>query len=130
MKRLVLAAALAALACTSHASTVWVMQNSYHFDRTVHYNETNPGLMLESHGVIVGGYVNSYGKSSTLAGGVWRPIEYGAFKAGVMGGLVTGYKSPFMAAVVSSYSFGHFSVQLSVVPVKQGVATLQIGWSE
>lgn len=126
---MIVGAALAVCSEVSHADAVWVMTNSYHFDRSGNMNEQNPGLMYEHNGVVTGVYKNSYSKTTAFVGGVWRPVQIGDFQAGIVAGVGTGYDRPFGAAVVASYSFGKFAVQAVVVPVPKGVVTLQLGWS-
>ena len=71
---------------------------SYHFDenRDDDFDEFNYGAGYnyqynEDIYLILGAFNNSYGKGSVYAGGKWLPIEYKFFKAGVVGGVVTGY---------------------------------------
>lgn len=85
---------------------------SYHYDRSLHLNEVNPGLGItyKSHGLLAaaaGYYDNSYDHTTfyLLGGPVWH---YGPFRAGVLVGAVSGYERDthmhWTPAVVPTFS--------------------------
>jgi hypothetical protein len=97
MKRL-LAVGLALATLPAYADT-WVSATtvSYHLDREQRFNERNPGLGIE-HGLtentraVAGFYKNSIYRESAYVGASWAPLIAGNVRAGVVGGVITGYR--------------------------------------
>lgn len=110
------------------ADDLLISTTSYHYDRSQHLNETNPGVIYESNsGLVAGTYYNSYRKQTVLLGWAWRPLQYAGLSAGVAAAAVTGYRLPYMAAVSLRYSFRGYVANVMAVPAKQGVIGLSIG---
>ena len=98
MKAILLAALLATCALPASADTYLNIAGvSYHGDRSGNWNEKNPGIGIEHDGYIAGYYRNSYNKDTVYAGYAWRPLQAGAFKAGVIVAAASGYHSPVVA---------------------------------
>lgn len=103
---------------------------SYHWDREEtkkrDFNEVNPGLGIEyDNGEwrgMLGQYLNSHRKNSNYALAGYTPYikntDYGTFKAGLIGGAVTGYNESAvpMAGLLGSYQNGKFGLNLMAVP--------------
>lgn len=96
MTRSVLIAFLALAALSAHAAAddrahIHLGQWSWHFNRTVAWNETNDLIALEYKNVFVGSFVNSYGDRSYTA--AYRlPHQMGPLDLGLKVGAVYGYK--------------------------------------
>lgn len=99
---------------------------AYHWDRdAVHargFSENNPGLGYErgvgSLKYMAGGYENSMRKHSLYALLGYQPIQIGNFKAGVVGGGVTGYQhgvDPVGGALLS-YDGKDYGANLVLTP--------------
>ena len=103
---------------------------AYHLDRQAtrekNFNESNFGLGLERNDgnslQMIGSYKNSMNKISYYALVGYTPLvvdsKYGSFKAGVIGGLVTGYDIPVVPALgaLMSYQYKDIGVNLTVTP--------------
>lgn len=73
---------------------------SYHFDRRQQWNERNPGAGVECRNLVAGYYRNSYHRDTWYAGYAWRPraLTLGPVRAGLIGGVTTGYDLPVLIA--------------------------------
>ena len=103
---------------------------AYHWDRNAvkekNFNEVNPGLGIEyDNGKwrgMLGNYLNSMRGNSNYGLLGYTPIikntDYGTFKAGMIGGGVTGYDLPIapVAGLLGSYQNGKFGLNLMAVP--------------
>ena len=142
-KPLFTALLLASAVFNASAADVWVsgMATSYHADRSANYNESNPGVGLEidpedsSLKYVLNVYKNSFGNVSVLVAAAWTPVKLGAFKAGVVGGAVSGYplyheKFGPVAALLVTYEGEKYGVNLITIPQLRekatSVATLQV----
>lgn len=108
----------------------WYMdQNvgSYHFDRQavkdLNFSENNPGLGIErdngDHRQMAGFYKNSERNPSVYGLYGYTPFHLGDnFKAGIIGGGVTGYKMPIapVAGLIGTYQGKNLGVNVTVVP--------------
>jgi len=112
---------------------------SYHFERDLGYNEFNYGLgyehELSSDLTIAGGvYKNSLRRASFYLLGNYYPFELGAgFRAGVTGGLMSGYHhAAIIPAVMPTIEWRgqRVAIQAYVVPTVKpyvdGAVVLQI----
>ena len=102
---------------------------SYHFDRDKDYNERNLGIGYERHSgqwsFLTGYYKNSYYKDTVYLMAGYLPLRYENWRAGVVGGLVTGYESPFLAGGVVSYNGRRYGLNIILAPV---AIALQVKW--
>lgn len=98
---------------------------SYHFERDLGHNEFNYGLGYERDvrddlSWSAGVYKNSIRRATFYGLLNWYPFDMGAgFRAGVSGGLMTGYhKSPVIATLMPTLEWRgeHLAVQAYVVP--------------
>jgi hypothetical protein len=84
--------------------SVDVNLTAHHWNRTdvaqQHLNEFNPGVGLHftdgNYHKLIGVYKNSDSKLSTYALIAWTPINVGIAHVGAVGGVVTGYSSPYI----------------------------------
>lgn len=83
----------------------WLVVNGLakHLDGELHCNSTTSGLGYEREHTrtlraTVGFYRNSNCRWSAYAAEAWTPLELGAVRAGVLGGVVTGYTARIMPA--------------------------------
>lgn len=126
--------ALVAIAWAAVSSAQdWIVTNglAYHFEKGKNYNWLTAGVGFEKSlpekfgaGLRVAGgfYLNSNRNWSTYVAGVWLPLEYGDFRAGLLGAAVTGYKAtvtPAPGAVVS-YEQRQYGFNLVGVPTADG----------
>jgi hypothetical protein len=104
---------------------------SYHFDRDKDYNERNLGLGYERHSgqwsFLTGYYRNSYYKDTVYLMAGYQPfyLQFGNWRGGIVGGLVTGYDSPFLAGGVVSYNGRRYGLNIILAPV---AIALQVKW--
>jgi len=119
----VLAAALALLApVSSHALELTLPVYARHaLDVPYKGGNWNPntygiGVETEDHAVM-GGYYNSFYKYSAYVGYAWRPLEYKRVTAGIVAGLISGYKYPVMAMFsVKAYIYEGVAIEFLAVP--------------
>lgn len=94
MVRIAVALMLAALSVQASARepiNLHLGQWSWHFNRTVAWNETNDLIAIEYRNVFVGSFVNSYGDRSYTA--AYRlPYAMGPLDLGIKLGAVYGYQ--------------------------------------
>ncbi len=103
---------------------------SYHFDRTMGFNEKNYGLGIEYNidkdfSLAVGRFKNSeYHMSNYFTLG-YQPIHYGDFKLGATVGVVNGYKGLYneksgdyfpMISPMLTYEKNNFGVNFLIIP--------------
>jgi hypothetical protein len=91
---------------TSHADT-WLSLGggTVHFCQSCAYNDFNPGIGIQKDysddlRLIGGSYYNSFYKATFYGGASYQPLQYGLFRFGIMGGVVTNYNNlhvPVMA---------------------------------
>lgn len=84
-----------------------------------HCNDLTTGLGVEHNGYAAGFYRNSNCKWSAYAAKAWLPITAGHWRAGVLGGLVTGYAtSPVLpvAALSITYEGRRYGLNLIGIP--------------
>jgi|SRR5581483_1438898 len=130
LRWLFLAGAGVAFACNAQD---WLVGSGLakHLDGGEHCNSVTEGLGLEHGDYAVGFYRNSNCRWSTYAARAWMPIRAGAVRAGLLGGVVTGYQTPVMpaAAGVVSFEGERYGANLILVPpagrASPGVAWLQ-----
>lgn len=89
---------------------------SYHSDRNAGYNEHNRGVGIEYQSYVAGYYKNSTHQDTFYAGYVWRPIDFGYVKAGILAGVVTGYQVPLIAVPTINIGTDNYSVDLIFAP--------------
>jgi hypothetical protein len=104
------------------------------------YNNDTPGIgaLCPINGdwsLAAGTYFNSVRKQSAYAGAAWQPLKLGPVKAGLYGGLVTGYSEgamPFAAAVLSFNLWRGVDAHLIAVPKVEGLtpATAALSFSK
>lgn len=100
---------------------------SYHAEPG--YNNDTPGIgaLCPVNGdwsLAAGTYFNSMSKQSVYAGFLWQPVRLGPVKAGLYGGLATGYiydVVPFAAFALSVPIGKSFEVHLAMVPKVKGI---------
>lgn len=110
---------------------------SYHAEPG--YNNDTPGIgalcpIDGDWSLAAGTYFNSVRKQSVYAGAVWQPIKLGPVKAGLYGGLVTGYRKgamPFGAVAFSANLWRGVDAHLIAVPKVEGLtpATAALSFS-
>ena len=112
--------------CSVACADTWLSMGggSVHVCHTCGYNNFNPGVGLQ-HDVgadlrVLGGlYYNSYHKTTVYAGAAYQPLQHGAIRFGVMGGLVTNYKNlrvPVMALPALSIEGTRFGIDILGFP--------------
>lgn len=72
---------------------------SYHFATNNHFNQTNPGVIVDVGPVVVGTYYNSYYKNSTFVAYDYNLAEGRYGEVGILVGAITGYRAPVMASL-------------------------------
>jgi hypothetical protein len=100
------------LVSTSCLADTWISigGGTDHFCHTCGYNNFNPGLGIQHDydkdvKLIAGGYYNSFRKVSFYGGAAYQPLQYGVFKFGLIGAVVSNYNNlriPVMALPVVS----------------------------
>jgi len=142
-KRLLLACSftvLCGLAWPAQArwhAVLHTLSHHYHQPSTRHWNENNWGLGLrrevgDTTAVQLGAYHNSNFDTSAYFIGEWTPLELGVLRAGVFGGLVSGYKVPLAAGLVGRAQLGPYSAAVRLVPKayksSSAVLSLELGY--
>lgn len=87
-------------------------------------NENNPGIFAkyyasESVTYEIGVFKNSIRNTSVSVGGSWQPLSFGPIKAGMFGGIASGYCNGFMpiGGLVLTYSASkHFDIEFVATP--------------
>lgn len=112
---------------------------SFHFERNMGFNESNPGFGLEysinkDWSVAGGRFKNSEYNQSNYLTVAYQPLDFFGFKLGLAGGVMDGYsgpnnkynKKPFPVLLpVMSYEHKNFGVNILWVPqVKTDAATI------
>lgn len=122
---------LVLLSASAIADSIQVPMASMHF-QDGDYNEINPGLIYErdmtDHFSLIGGaYLNSYDKTSVVAG---AEVQYGAF--GVQAGLATGYKDLHghkfqpTGTLFSEIKLLKSKLRVSIIPHKEGAVVFSV----
>jgi hypothetical protein len=142
MKRLVLTLVLIFSFAPAHGQSVTAVRvygASYHINRAVDFNETNPGLELELNGAWkVGGYENSY--SNTLGNPTrlsvyasrhasYSPLSFIEF--GLSYGLIFGYGNFIGRNIYTPLPFASpsMSVKMGQIQVNANVVGPAFGFS-
>jgi hypothetical protein len=107
-----------------HAQT-WIVGNGivHHIGGAQHcHNTFTPGVGLELGNTALGVYSNSNCRWSAYAAQAWTPLRYGPLRAGVIGGLVSGYSAPMLpvAAFIASLEGQKYGVNLLLIPPPGG----------
>lgn len=111
---------------------------SKHYGSSKSYNEMNYGagitVMRGGLGVSAGAYKNSFNRISAYLSGRVMTRRYGNVRAGIEGGIVTGYVSgvsPMIVPVLSLYATDYVVLNMRYLPAIGGitpaVASLSIG---
>jgi len=106
--------------------------HAHHWNRTdvaqQHLNEINPGIGLRfvdgDYHKMVGVYKNSDRKLSTYAMLAWTPINLGPAHIGAVGGVITGYSSPYIPAAglyASINLTGRANLNITLVPTIRSI---------
>jgi hypothetical protein len=124
MRAILLALSLVAGTAQS-AELIYVTSGwaSKHFNADRSYNERNYGIgvqrqVADDWSVSAGVYRNSLDRTTVYVGGTWTPIAFGSFRAGVFGGLATGYDYavvPFGGPMLEA-RIGRVMAQAVVIP--------------
>ena len=106
---------------------------SKHIGADRQFNENNNGIGYATpKGVLLGYYLNSLGKPSFYAAQELKtdPVNLGpvAFRAGLLGGAVTGYGKPLTPLLMPEVTgtVGDTTAALGVVPPVSGVTPLTL----
>ena len=101
---------------------------SYHFDRSSNFNNDNYGIgYVLDNGVVAGTFRNSLDNQTLYAGYLWRFHP----RVGLIVGAATGYEYPIVPAAILNFNAPiskQLSLHLNILPIKQGVANLAIGY--
>lgn len=125
--------ACSTVAAQEHTDTkdgqIWLNAGglSYHFNRSIGYNERNFGMGVEykidaEKSIVAGFYRNSVRTQTRYLGWVWAPIELGVFRAGAVIGVADGYADMRgghffpMALPALSYEGERYGVNFTVIP--------------
>jgi len=110
---------LALASLTGHAEGLSLQLHgaSHHVNAKRTFNEANLGLGLryqQSNTVSFQGgfYDNSVNKTTVYLLAQWEPLSLGSFRAGVFGGVASGYQLPVVAGGMVSYK----AITLRVIP--------------
>jgi hypothetical protein len=126
---MILALIFAAAWSAACAAQDWIVTNglAYHFEKGHDYNWLTAGVgfektVREKIRVAGGFYLNSNRAWSTYVAAVWLPLEYGNFKAGLLGAAVTGYKATVTPApaMVLAYEQRNYGFNVVGVPDADG----------
>lgn len=118
------AAALALAASTALACepTVGIHVATYHFDRSAHYREVNPGLYVMCDGYTAGVYANSVRSTSAYLG---YTVALGPVDVTL--GAVTGYRRQVLPMLVPSVRIADH-VRIAFLPPIPGEPKTQGGF--
>ena len=125
----------------SFKEKLWISPGmvSFHFERNMGFNESNPGFGLEyslnkDWSLAAGRFKNSEYNQSNYVTVAYQPLDFFGFKLGLAGGVMDGYsgpnnkydKKPFPVLLpVMSYEHKNFGVNILWVPqVKTEAATI------
>ncbi|HQR02564.1 MAG: hypothetical protein JSR19_10975 [Proteobacteria bacterium] len=82
----------------SHPQEIWLNAGfqSRHFDQSAHFRENNTGFGIEatytaSNAVVAGEFHNSDDQVSHYWGGVWKPLQVGPARIGLVAAMFNGY---------------------------------------
>jgi hypothetical protein len=127
-------ALLLMLSLSAQADDLYVDINlhAHHWNRTdvseQNLNEVNPGIGLHfvagDYHKLIGVYKNSDRKLSTYALLAWTPINIGVAHVGAIGGVVTGYSSPYLPAAGLYTSFNltdKANLNITLVPTIRSI---------
>jgi hypothetical protein len=145
--RPVLLALLAASASLSHAQdrdlaprwdlVLHTISHHFHQPEQARWNNHNSGLAFrrtlgETTAVQAGAYHNSNFDVSAYLIGEWLPLRHGVVSAGAFGGLVSGYRYPVAAGVLSRVDLGAYNATVRFVPkaydTSSAFVSLELGW--
>jgi hypothetical protein len=99
------------------------------------WNQVNAGLALRyeldtSWSMQLGGYRNSMNRTSAYALADWTPLQVDQLQIGGLVGVMTGYKSDLRPALggVVRWQREHLSLALRLVPRKNAIVCMELGW--
>ena len=99
------------------------------------WSQVNTGLALRyeldgSLSVQLGGYRNSMDRNSVYALADWTPLQVGPLQIGGFAGVATRYKSAHRPLLdgVARWQREHVSLALRLVPKKNTVISIELGW--
>lgn len=122
MKRFIVATIFAALSPAAAAQWALSLGGVSAHTKPGH-NAANAGIGLhyrasETWAAGAGAYYNSNYRMSTYALATWTPIGSGAVRAGLVGGLVTGYRVPVMPVLAPALviEYRSFAATVFVIP--------------
>jgi hypothetical protein len=81
-------------------------------------NRLTKGIGIEKDDWALGAYDNSNCELSLYAAKAWRPIKFGSWRAGLLGGVVSGYNSAVLpaAGLAMTYERKEWGANLLLIP--------------
>jgi hypothetical protein len=138
MKRILIAAALIAVApITQAACGLNVHVAAWHNEPGFESVTPGIGVVCDTKWTDVraagGVFRNSIGRTSVYVGGSWQPLHLGPVRAGVFGGVITGYPRaavmPMAAGLVSVRVAPRVDAHITVLPTVKGTTPLTVAVS-